>query len=58
MEYFVQLRSDKPLHQYPWFEKLDRSAIDLGKGKRLIVRGGRYDKEFRITVPERFGAER
>lgn len=45
-------------YQYPWFEKLDRSAIDLGKGKRLIVRGGRYDKEFRITVPERFGAER
>jgi hypothetical protein len=45
-------------YQYPWFEKLDRSAIDLGKGKRLIVRGGRYDREFRITVPERFGAER
>jgi hypothetical protein len=45
-------------YQYPWFEKLDRSAIDVGKGKRLIVRGGRYDREFRITVPERFGAER
>jgi hypothetical protein len=27
-------------------------------GKRLIVRGGRYNPEFRITVPERFGAER
>lgn len=45
-------------HHYPWTEKLDRSGIDLGKGKRLIVRGGRYDREFRITVPERFGAER
>jgi hypothetical protein len=44
--------------RYAWTEKLDRSAIDLGKGKRLIVRGGRYDREFRITVPERFGAER
>jgi len=44
--------------RYPWVEKLDRSAVDLGKGKRLIVRGGRYDAEFRITVPERFGAER
>ena len=42
----------------PWFNKLDRSAIDLGKGKRLIVRGGRYDSEFRITAPERCGAER
>jgi len=45
-------------YRYPWAEKLDRSAVDLGKGKRLIVRGGRYDPEFRITVPERFGAER
>lgn len=45
-------------YRYPWAEKLDRSAVDLGKGKRLIVRGGRYDSEFRITVPERFGAER
>ena len=44
--------------QYPWFNKINRSEIDLGKGKRLIVRGGRYDREFRITVPERFGAER
>jgi hypothetical protein len=39
-------------YRYPWTEKLDRSAIDLGKGKRLIVRGGSYDPEFRITVPE------
>jgi hypothetical protein len=45
-------------YQYPWFEKLDRSANDLGKGKRLIVRGGRCNREFRITVPERFDAER
>ncbi len=45
-------------YHYPWAEKIDRSAVDLGKGKRLIVRGGRYDREFRITVPERFGAER
>jgi len=45
-------------YHYPWTEKLDRSGVDLGKGKRLVVRGGRYDREFRITVPERFGAER
>lgn len=44
-------------HPYAWVENLDRSAIDLGKGKRLIVRGGRYDREFRITVPKRFGME-
>jgi hypothetical protein len=44
--------------RYPWFEKLALSTIDLGKGKRLITRGGRYDGEFRITVPERFRADR
>ena len=45
-------------YHYPWSEKVDRSVIDLGKGKRQIVRGGRYVREFRITIPERFGAER
>jgi hypothetical protein len=45
-------------YRYPWTEKVNRSAFDLGKGKRLIVRGGRYDREFRITVPERFGVDR
>ena len=44
-------------YDYPWSEKIDRSAVDLGKGKRQIVRGGRYEREFRITIPERFGAE-
>jgi hypothetical protein len=43
---------------YPWLEGIERSNVYLGKGKRLIVRGGRYDPEFRITIPERFGAER
>ena len=50
------------MHAAELFEGLTvirpKVAIDLGKGKRLIVRGGRYDGEFRITVPERFGAER
>jgi Transcriptional regulator, AbiEi antitoxin, Type IV TA system/Transcriptional regulator, AbiEi antitoxin N-terminal domain len=44
-------------YSYPWMEKLDRSGVDLGKGKRLIVRGGCYNREFQITVPERFGVE-
>jgi hypothetical protein len=32
-------------YRYPWTFKLDRSRFDLGKGKRQIVRGGRYNSE-------------
>ncbi|WP_242171595.1 MULTISPECIES: type IV toxin-antitoxin system AbiEi family antitoxin [unclassified Pseudomonas] len=39
---------------HAWYERLARSSIDLGKGKRQVIRGGRLDKEFLITVPERF----
>lgn len=39
---------------HAWYERLDLSRIDLGKGKRQIIRGGRLDKEFLITVPESF----
>jgi hypothetical protein len=44
-------------NQHQWVKQLDRAHIDMGKGKRSIVPGGRYDREFRITVPERFGVE-
>jgi hypothetical protein len=36
---------------HPWFGKLDASSIDLGKGKRVIVKGGMLDKKYGITVP-------
>lgn len=36
---------------HPWIEKLDRAKIDLGKGKRVIVAGGRFDSKYGITVP-------
>jgi hypothetical protein len=45
-------------YNYPWVQKIDRSLVDVGKGKRQIVRGGRYNPEFRITIPERFGVDR
>jgi hypothetical protein len=38
-------------HQHPWLKKLDRKHIDLGKGKRMLVRGGKLDPKFKITVP-------
>lgn len=28
-------------HEHPWLEKMDRKKIDLGHGKRMLVRGGK-----------------
>jgi hypothetical protein len=36
---------------HAWVDKLDISKIRLGSGKRLIVRGGRLDPKYQITVP-------
>ena len=33
-------------------ERPDRNGIDLGKGKRMLVRGGKLDPKYQITVPE------
>lgn len=40
-------------HNHAWLQKLDRSKIDLGKGKRMLVRGGKLDPTYNITVPEK-----
>jgi len=39
-------------HQPPWLNSLERGDIDLGKGKRMLVKGGKLDPKFQITVPE------
>jgi hypothetical protein len=39
---------------HAWYQRIDVSRIDIGKGKRQITPGGRLDKEFLITVPESF----
>jgi len=38
-------------HGHPWVSDLDVSRLDLGKGKRMIVPEGRFDRKYRITVP-------
>lgn len=43
-------------HDHAWLQKLDRSGIDLGKGKRMLVRGGKLDTKYSITVPENLDA--
>jgi hypothetical protein len=36
---------------HPWFQRLDISRIALGKGKRQIYSGGRFDRKYQTTVP-------
>ena len=43
-------------HSHAWLPKLDRKDIDLGSGKRMLVRGGKLDPKFNITVPENLDA--
>lgn len=43
-------------HQHPWFKQIDRTIINLGVGKRMLVKGGKLDPKYLITVPEDLGA--
>jgi len=36
---------------HSWVSDLDSSKIDIGKGKRMIVPNGKYDRKYLITVP-------
>jgi hypothetical protein len=45
-------------NQHAWLKRLDKKAIDLGSGKRMLVRGGKFDKTYQITVPENLDAVR
>lgn len=38
-------------HNHAWFKHLNPAQIDLGSGKRMIVKGGRLDAKYQITVP-------
>jgi hypothetical protein len=41
--------AEKCNHQ--WASKLALPKITLGKGSRLIVKGGQYNPKYQITVP-------
>jgi hypothetical protein len=38
--------------KHAWVKKLDLSQVEFGKGKRMLVKGGRLDTTYNITVPE------
>jgi hypothetical protein len=39
-------------HGHAWLKRIDRERVDLGKGKRMLVRGGKLNAAYGITVPE------
>lgn len=41
-------------HRHSWFEDLDQTKIYLGSGKREIVKRGRLNKKYSITVPQEY----
>lgn len=38
-------------HQHAWAKQLKHQEYELGTGNRVIAKGGRLDKQFKITVP-------
>jgi hypothetical protein len=46
-------------HRHSWSAHVDRDKVDLGKGPRSLVQGGRYAAAYQLVVPEEFAdAER
>lgn len=39
-------------HHHGWLRHIVREKVDLGKGKRMLVKGGKLDPKYHITVPE------
>ncbi|MDR3612192.1 MAG: type IV toxin-antitoxin system AbiEi family antitoxin domain-containing protein [Candidatus Obscuribacterales bacterium] len=45
-------------HNHAWLRTLDAQAVNIGRGKRMIVPGGKLDSKYLITVPEEFANDR
>ncbi len=43
-------------HPHAWVKRLDKDTITLGTGKRMLVKGGKLNKLYQITVPEEMDA--
>ncbi len=43
-------------HPHAWLKRLDKRTVGLGDGKRMLVKGGKLNKTYQITVPEEMNA--
>ncbi len=39
-------------HRHSWLKQIDKNKIRLGSGKRMLVKGGKLNHAYQITVPE------
>jgi hypothetical protein len=39
-------------HQHAWAKRIRKEGLDLGRGKRMLVKGGKLNATYQITVPE------
>ncbi len=39
-------------HNYNWLTKINPNNIDMGSGNRMLIKGGRLNKKYKITVPQ------
>jgi hypothetical protein len=38
-------------HRHAWLKQIDQTRVNLGKGKRMLVKSGKLDPKYLITVP-------
>jgi hypothetical protein len=41
-------------HNHSWLARINKDHIDMGSGNRVIVKGGKLDKKYKITVPDTY----
>jgi hypothetical protein len=41
-------------YNFAWVSHIDTKKLNLGVGKMQIVKNGKYDKTYKITVPKDF----
>ena len=44
-------------HNHDWLSVLETSNLDIGSGKRMIVKGGTLNSKYQITVPKEMTGE-
>jgi hypothetical protein len=44
-------------HNHDWFSVLETSNLDIGSGKRMVVKGGTLNSKYQITVPKEMAGE-